>query len=102
MKINDSPLSGGKKWTACVFGECGQGKSTVLNEIMKIVEKWVPNQTGRGSKFKSMKSFQSVTSCVQIESVGNLSLMDTPGLNDPNAILSDKNIYIELIKTLSG
>ena len=27
------------KWCACVFGECGQGKSTVLNEICKIVGK---------------------------------------------------------------
>ena len=26
-----------KRWTAMVFGECGQGKSTTLNEIVKIV-----------------------------------------------------------------
>ena len=25
-----------KKWTAMVFGECGQGKSTTLNEIVEI------------------------------------------------------------------
>ena len=31
-----------------------------------------------------------------------MTLIDTPGLNDPNARRSDKNIYIELIKTLSS
>ena len=25
-----------KQWTAIVFGECGQGKSTTLNEIIDI------------------------------------------------------------------
>ena len=48
-----------------------------------------------------MKSFQSVTSSVLLGSVGNMNLIDTPGLNDPNAALSDKNIFIEIIKTLS-
>ena len=28
-KVNEK-----KKWTTIVFGECGQGKSTLLNEIV--------------------------------------------------------------------
>ena len=30
-----------------------------------------------------------------------MSLIDTPGLNDPDARRSDKNIYIEMIKNLT-
>ena len=33
--------------------------------------------------------------------VGGMTLIDTPGLNDPDARRSDKNIYIEMIKNLS-
>ena len=32
---------------------------------------------------------------------GNMTLIDTPGLNDPDARKSDKNIHIEMIKNLS-
>ena len=84
-----------------VFGECGQGKSTTLNEIVKIVaEKYYKGQD-HGCKFKSMASFKSVTSCVQPGSVGNMTLIDTPGLNDPDSKRTDKNIHIEMIKSLS-
>ena len=48
-----------------------------------------------------MASFKSVTSCVQMATVGGMTLIDTPGLNDPNARRSDKNIHIEMIKNLS-
>ena len=34
-------------------------------------------------------------------SIGNMTFIDTPGLNDPDATRSDKNIYIEIIKNLS-
>ena len=47
-----------------------------------------------------MASFRSVTSCVQLGSVEDLTLIDTPGLNDPDAARSDKNIHIEIIKNL--
>ena len=53
-----------------------------------------------GCKFRSMASFKSVTSCVQLGSVGLMTLIDTPGLNDPDASRSDKNIHIEMIKNL--
>ena len=48
-----------------------------------------------------MASFKSVTSCVQMATVGGMMLIDTPGLNDPDARRSDKNIHIEMIKNLS-
>ena len=48
-----------------------------------------------------MQSFKSVTSCVQAASIGNMTLIDTPGLNDPDARRTDKNTYIEMIKNLS-
>ena len=36
-----------------------------------------------------------------MSTVGGMTLIDTPGLNDPDARRSDKNIYIEMIKNLS-
>ena len=90
-----------KSWTAMVFGECGQGKSTILNQIIAIVEaKYYPNQKF-DCNFESKESFKSVTSCVKLGTVGDITLIDTPGLNDPNQRRSDKNIYIEIIKSLS-
>ena len=89
-----------KQWTAMVFGECGQGKSTTLNEIVELyVEKYHKDQE-HGCRFKSMASFRSVTSCVQLASAGEMTLIDTPGFNDPDASRSDKNIHIEMIKNL--
>ena len=35
-------------------------------------------------------------------SIGNITLIDTPGLNDPETGRSDKNINIEIIKNLSN
>ena len=83
-----------------VFGECGQGKSTTLNEIVELYVEKYHKGLEHGCKFKSMASFRSVTSCVQLASVGDMILIDTPGLNDPDAARSDKNIHIEMIKNL--
>ena len=84
-----------------VFGECGQGKSTTLNEIVNVFANKFHQGQEHGCKFKSAESFKSVTSCVQLSSIGNMSLIDTPGLNDPNAKRSDKNIFVEMIKSLN-
>ena len=90
-----------KKWTALVFGECGQGKSTTLNQIVEIVkEKYFPGKEF-ACNFESKQSFKSVTSCVQRGTLGNLTMIDTPGINDPDQRRSDKNIHIEIIKSLS-
>ena len=35
-------------------------------------------------------------------SIGDITLIDTPGLNDPETGRSDKNINIEIIKSLSN
>lgn len=35
-------------------------------------------------------------------SIGNMTLIDTPGLNDPETGRSAKNINIEIIKSLSN
>ena len=83
-----------------VFGECGQGKSTTLNEIVELYVDKYHKGLEHGCKFKSMASFKSVTSCVQQASVGSMIVIDTPGLNDPDASRSDKNIHIEMIKNM--
>ena len=71
-----------------------------MNKIVELyVDKYFKGLE-HGCKFKSMASFRSVTSCVQLGSVENMTLIDTPGLNDPDATRSDKNIHIEMIKNL--
>ena len=47
-----------------------------------------------------MKSFKSVTPCVQQGTVGDVTLIDTPGFNDCDVDRSDKNIFIEMAHTL--
>lgn len=34
--------------------------------------------------------------------IGDMTLIDTPGFNDPDIAVSDKNIYIEIVKSLSS
>ena len=84
-----------------VFGETGQGKSTTLNSLVQIVEEKLSIGKNHTCKFESKRSLSSVTSCVKIGSTGNMTLIDTPGLNDPETGRSDKNINIEIIKNLS-
>jgi hypothetical protein len=46
-----------------------------------------------------MQNVESVTSCVEARSIGNMTLIDTPGVNDPNSARSNKNTFIEMIKS---
>ena len=85
-----------------VFGETGHGKSTTLNSLVKIIEEKYFDGEDHGCRFKSKKSFKPVTKCVKISSIGNITFIDTPGLNDPETGRSDKNINIEITKNLSN
>ena len=72
------------KWNAIVFGECGQGKSTVLTEISRLnAMKFCPPGT-YAAHFASSKSYGAVTPCVRKGSTGNMTLVDSPGFNDAN------------------
>ena len=84
-----------------VFGECGQGKSTTLNHIVDLVKEQFPDHKGNGCNFKHGKSLRAVTSYVQQGTIGNMTLIDTPGLNDAEADRSDKRIFLEMINTSS-
>ena len=42
----------------------------------------------------------SVTDLVKVAKSGNMTLIDTPGFNDPRKTLTDKNIYMNLINTI--
>ena len=41
------------KWTACIYGECGQGKSTVIQELFRLVEKTYMKDKKHGKWVKS-------------------------------------------------
>ena len=87
------------KWSMCVFGECGQGKSTLLSLLSKLYcENYAKDQ--HPCDFYSGKSFGSVTSCVKVGTTGDMILIDTPGFNDTNVQRSDKRILNELIQTI--
>ena len=85
-------------WTSTVFGECGQGKSTFLNNVAQIVSKVYYKGTVLPCEFKSMESFKAVTPCVQMGTVGGMIMFDTPGFNDSDVTRSDKSILIETVK----
>ena len=58
--------------------------------------------TNHGCTFKSDKSSKSVTVCFKEGTIGQMSLMDTPGLNDPYSEGSDTSIMIEMMKNLGA
>ena len=89
------------KWTTCVFGECGQGKSTALSAMAKIfAEEFDGANDDLACSFKSGKAFEAVTTCVKVARTGNMTLIDTPGFNDVDVRKSDKNIMIELVNAI--
>ena len=50
--------------------------------------------------FDASKSLVSVTSHVKIAKRGYMTLIDSPGLNDPNKTRTDKQIFLDLINTI--
>ena len=86
-------------FTIAVFGECGQGKSTLLNTVSDYYSDKF-NKFGIPINFVAGKSLTSVTSHVSISTNGNMSLIDTPGFNDPNKTRTDKSIFLDLINTI--
>ena len=72
-----------------------------MNQIVEIVaEKYTKGQK-LGCEFKSNESYKAVTSCVSMGSLANMTSIDTPGLNDPDAARTDKKIFIEMIKSIT-
>ena len=51
-------------------------------------------------KFEASPSLMSVTSLVRIAKSGNMTLIDSPGFNDPNKLRTDKNIFMDLVNTI--
>ena len=51
-------------------------------------------------EFKSGKSNRAVTTTVKVTKIGNMTLIDTPGTNDPDKIRPDRQIQNELINTI--
>ena len=82
-----------------VFGECGQGKSTLLNEIVEVY-KDLTKIVDSSISFDASKSLDAVTSLVRIATLGKMTLVDTPGFNDPNKTRSDKHIHMEFVETV--
>ena len=79
-----------KKLSLCFFGECGTGKSTNLNLISRIYA--AKFKTDDFTTFKSAKSGKAVTTKVKVVQTGNMTLIDTPGTNDPDKKRTDHQI----------
>lgn len=87
-------------FTIVVFGECGQGKSTLLTKVSEIYKEKYKLKDQILIKFEAAPSLMSVTAFVKTAQSGNMTLIDTPGFNDPNKARSDKAIFMDLINTL--
>ena len=88
-----------KPFTVVALGDCGQGKSTSLSDIAKIYHK-IFDPKGQAIEFARKQSYESVTSCVEIATIGGMTLIDTPGFNDPKSLRSGKKILNELTKII--
>ena len=88
------------KLTNVVFGECGQGKSTDLSLIAEIYVKKYCAGEKHTYEFKSGKSATAVTTTVKPVQIGNMTLIDTPGSNDPDQKRQDKQVQIEFVSTV--
>ena len=87
-------------FTLCVLGECGQGKSTLLTKISQIFKKFFAKGTDPAPEFKAYKSTKTVTQhCTKVD-YENMTLIDSPGLNDPNRLRTDKQIFMDLVASI--
>ena len=50
--------------------------------------------------FDASPNLMSVTAYVKTAKSGNMTLIDTPGFNDPNKARTDKAIFMDLINTI--
>ena len=87
-------------FTIAVFGECGQGKSTLLTKISEVYNEKYNSKDQNVIKFDASPSLMSVTAFVKTAQSGNMTLIDTPGFNDPNKSRTDKAIFMDLINTI--
>ena len=72
------------------FGECGTGKSTLLSIVSRIYsEHFLGADLERPLDFIAAKSGKSVTTKVKVVKTGNLTLIDSPGTNDPDRKRTD-------------
>ena len=86
---------------AVVFGECGAGKSTSLNSLMGFYCKNFGEKYNKAEmSFESKNSPESVTKCCTTKTVGGQTLVDTPGINDPDKNLDDASIQQMTIQSL--
>ena len=77
----------------CFFGECGTGKSTDLQQIVDIYKVHHKDECqGQKIKFVSGQSMKAVTTKVNVVQIGNMTLIDTPGTNDPDRTRTDAHI----------
>ena len=80
-------------YAAVVFGECGAGKSTSLNNLMGFYcQHFGLKYEPETMTFDARKSPSSVTKCCTTKVVGGQTLVDTPGINDPDKNLDDATI----------
>ena len=50
--------------------------------------------------FDASPNLMSVTAYVKTAKSGNMTLIDTPGFNDPNKARTDKAIFLDLVNTI--
>ena len=55
--------------------------------------KYLKQSLDESFKFKAAKSSAAVTTHVTLASIGALTVIDTPGTNDPNKLRTDQVIY---------
>ena len=72
-----------------LFGEMGNGKSSTGNFIIKEELKKTKGKFKESLAFKASQSVTAVTKVMKIKNFKNISILDSPGFNDPDKTRSD-------------
>ena len=89
-KVQDD--SDNKKIFICTEGEIGAGKSSSNNYFIYEYSKMNGNIDYKDKTFKFGRQCERVTTQVNQQVIGGLTVMDTPGTNDIKSELSDYDI----------
>ena len=79
----------------------GNGKSTTGNMLIRKICENNNKKPLKDQMFTASKSIKAVTKEIEIKKFGELNLIDTPGLNDPDKTRTDEETFIRITEILN-
>ena len=79
----------------------GNGKSTTGNMLIRKICENNNKKPLKDQMLTASKSIKAVTKEIEIKKFGELNLIDTPGLNDPDKTRTDEETFIRITEILN-